>query len=152
MNAGLIHTVKIFAEGFAPFGQFARLKRSKFRSRFHLSEADRSYIAGKGIDTIRRHCEDFIRTRLAPANPPNDGKQTPMRGHPVFKAQHACACCCRDCLAKWWKVPRGVAIPAEMQHGIVDFLMAWIEQEYERMSVSGQWPEHGLEYGQGSFL
>ena len=74
-------------------------------------------------------CEDFIRTRLAPAEPPNDGKQTPLRGHPVFKAQHACACCCRDCLAKWWKVPRGVAIPAERQQGIVDFLMFWIERE-----------------------
>ena len=73
---------------------FARLAKSKFRSRFHLSEADRKYIAEKGIKTIRSHCEDFIRMRLAPANPPNDGKQTPMRGHPVFKAQHACACCC----------------------------------------------------------
>ena len=135
MNADSIRTVKIFAEGFAPFDLFARLKRSKFRSRFHLSEADRMYIAEKGIDTIRRHCEDFIRTRLAPANPPNDGKQTPMRGHPVFKAQHACACCCRDCLAKWWKVPRGVALSAERQQCIVDFLMAWIELENERLTV-----------------
>ena len=73
---------------------FARLAKSKFRSRFHLSAADRKYIAEKGMKTIRSHCEDFIRMRLAPANPPNDGKQTPMRGHPVFKAQHACACCC----------------------------------------------------------
>lgn len=108
---------------------FARLAKSKFRSRFHLSEADRKYVADKGLETIRSHCEDFIRTRLAPANPPNDGKQTPMRGHPVFKAQHACACCCRDCLAKWWRVPRGVEIPAERQRGIVDFIMAWIERE-----------------------
>ena len=114
---------------------FARLVKSKFRSRFHLSAADRKYIAEKGMETIRSHCEDFIRTRLAPANPPNDGKQTPMRGHPVFKAQHACACCCSasqsfgvfaslwvanprrgricDCLAKWWKVPRGSSIPAD---------------------------------------
>ena len=108
---------------------FTRLSKSNFRSRFHLSSADRKYIAEKGMETIRSHCEDFIRTRLAPANPPNDGKQTPMRGHPVFKAQHACACCCRDCLAKWWKVPLGVPIPAERQRGIVDFLMAWIERE-----------------------
>ena len=108
---------------------FARLRKSKFRSRFHLSEADRKYIAEKGLETIRRHCEDFVRTRLAPAAPPNDGKQTPMRGHPVFKAQHACACCCRGCLAKWWRVPQGVEIPAERQQGIVDFLMAWIERE-----------------------
>ena len=108
---------------------FARLARSKFRSCFHLSEADRKYIADKGMEAIRAHCEDFIRTRLAPAYPKGDGRQTPMRGHPVFKAQHACACCCRDCLAKWWHVPRGVEIPSAQQQGIVDFLMAWIERE-----------------------
>ena len=116
---------------------FARLAKSKFRNRFHLSEADRKYVADKGLETVRSHCEDFIRTRLAPANPPNDGKQTPMRGHPVFKAQHACACCCRDCLAKWWRVPRGVEIPAERQRGIVDFLMAWIEREMRRHADIG---------------
>lgn len=108
---------------------FSRLKKSKFRSRFHLSERDRRYIADKGMETIRRHCEDFVRTRLAPADPPNDGKQTPMRGHPVFVAQHATATCCRGCLEKWWKVPRGVEIPAGRQRGIVDFLMAWIARE-----------------------
>ena len=107
---------------------FARLARSRFRSRFRLSEADRRYIAEKGMETIRRHAEDFVRTRLAPANPPNDGKQTPMRGHPVFVAQHATATCCRGCLEKWWKVPRGIEIPESRQRGIVDFLMAWIER------------------------
>ena len=105
---------------------FLKLGESKFRSRFRLSAADRAYISDKGLDTIRRHCEDFIRMRLAPACPQNDGKQTPMRGHPVFVAQHACACCCRSCLEKWWKVPRGIPISPERQQGIVDFLMAWI--------------------------
>ena len=108
---------------------FARLAKSRFRSRFRLSAADRKYIAEKGIETIRRHCEDFVRTRLAPANPPNDGKQTPMRGHPAFKAQHACACCCRRCLAKWWKVSKGIDITPARQARIVDFLMAWIDRE-----------------------
>ena len=108
---------------------FRRLANSKFRSRFHLSDADRLYIAKEGIDTIRRHAEDFIRMRLAPANPQNDGRQTPMRGHPVFVAQHATATCCRGCLAKWWKVPKGTEIPPDRQSRIVDFLMAWIERE-----------------------
>ena len=108
---------------------FARLKKSKFRARVRLSAEDRRYIAEKGLETIRRHAEDFVRTRLAPAHPPNDGRQTPMRGHPVFKAQHACACCCRGCLEKWWRFPRGAAIAAPRQRGIVDFLMAWIERE-----------------------
>ena len=71
-----------------------KLQRSRFRSRFHLTDLDRAYIRDKGMDTIRRHGADFIAARLAPAELPNDGKQTPMRGHPVFLAQHACACCC----------------------------------------------------------
>ena len=107
---------------------FAKLARSKFRSRFRLSAADRKYIADKGMATIRSHAADFIRTRLAPANPPNDGRQTPMRGHPVFKAQHATATCCRSCLEKWWKVPKGTEIPPERQSRIVDFLMIWLER------------------------
>ena len=107
----------------------ATLARSKFRSRFRLSAADRKYIEDKGMATIRSHAADFISTRLAPANPPNDGRQTPMRGHPVFKAQHATATCCRSCLEKWWNVPRGTEIPPERQSRIVDFLMTWIERK-----------------------
>lgn len=108
---------------------FGKLARSRFRSRFRLSDADRRYVAEKGMETVRRHCADFVRTRIAPAQPANDGRQTPMRGHPVFVAQHACACCCRGCLARWWKVPKGAEIPPERQSRIVDFLMAWIERE-----------------------
>ena len=40
------------------------------------------------MDRIRQHAEDFISKREAPAYIANDGKQTPMRGHPVFIAQH----------------------------------------------------------------
>ena len=40
---------------------------------------------------IRQHAQDFIAKREAPAFIPNDGKQTPMKGHPVFIAQHATA-------------------------------------------------------------
>ena len=59
---------------------FARLARSPFRSRFRLSEKDRAYIREKGLGTVRRHAEDFVRLKLAHASPANDGKQTPMRG------------------------------------------------------------------------
>lgn len=109
---------------------FRRLAKSKFRSRFHLSADDRQYIAEKGMETIRRHCEDFVAKRLAPAEPENDGAQTPMRGHPVFRAQHACACCCRGCLEKWYRVKKGRELSPEAQKKIVDLLMAWIEREY----------------------
>ena len=106
-----------------------RLKQSDFRAKFHLSKKDKEYISQKGMDKIRSHAEDFIRTRLAPKNPENDGKQTPMRGHPVFVAQHACACCCRGCLNKWYKVPLATALTEKQQEKIVNLLMAWIESE-----------------------
>ena len=106
-----------------------KLSRSKFRSGFHLGEDDRAYINEKGLKTVRVHAEDFIRNRLAPAVIPNDGRQTPMKGHPVFKAQHACACCCRGCLEKWYKVPQGRQLTDIQQEKIVNLLMAWIEKE-----------------------
>ena len=107
----------------------ARLRGSPFRARFRLGERDRAYIAERGMEAIRSHARDFIRTRLAPADIPNDGRQTPMRGHPVFIAQHACACCCRGCLAKWHGIPRGVELSAEQQEFAVGLIMAWIERE-----------------------
>lgn len=107
-----------------------KLKKSKFRSKFHLSDRDKKYIDDKGLEVIRRHAEDFIAQRLAPDNIPNDGKQTPMRGHPVFIAQHACACCCRGCLFKWYRVnPNKQLYPTE-QEKIVNLIMTWIEREY----------------------
>ena len=108
---------------------FERLAKSDFRSRFHPSKKDREYIMEKGLPTIRKHAEDFVAKRLAPAVIPNDGKQTPMRGHPIFIAQHACACCCRGCLEKWYRVPKGRELSADEQRRIVNLLMRWIERE-----------------------
>ena len=107
----------------------ARLNRSEFRAKFHLTAKDKEYIADKGIDVIRSHAKEFVRTRLTPAQPENDGKQTPMRGHPVFVAQHACACCCRGCLNKWYKVPKDIELTETQQERIVNLLMSWIEKE-----------------------
>ena len=109
---------------------FVRLGRSAFRRRFHLDAGMRRYIAERGLDEIRRHAWDFVRERLAPARPANDGRQTPMRGHPVFLAQHATATCCRGCMNKWWHVPLGRELTQEQQSKIVGLLMAWIEREY----------------------
>ena len=108
---------------------FEKLAKSPFRSRFHLTEQDRAYVRKIGADALRRHAEDFVASRLAPAVIPNDGKQTPMRGHPVFVAQHACACCCRGCLSKWYHVPKGVPLAPAQQEKIVNLLLEWIAKD-----------------------
>ncbi len=109
-----------------------KLEKSKFRSGFHLTEKDKTYLAEKGDDVIRSHARDFVRQKLAPAEPVNDGKQTPMRGHPVFKAMHATACCCRGCLNKWYRVPLHKELTEIEQEKIVNLLMAWIERNRNR--------------------
>ena len=105
------------------------LSKSKFRSSFHLKEKDKEYIKQKGMDTIESHAYDFLRKRLAPAYIPNDGKQTPMRGHPVFIAEHATATCCRNCLYKWYHIPKGRELTEEEIVFLVTVIMTWIKKE-----------------------
>ena len=107
------------------------LSKSKFRSSFHLKEKDKEYIKQKGIEKIESHAYDFLRKRLAPAYIPNDGKQTPMRGHPVFIAEHATATCCRGCLFKWYRIPKGRTLTKDELDYIVSIIKAWIKKEME---------------------
>ncbi len=108
----------------------ASLKKSKFRSKFKLSVKDRQYIQNKGIDTIRQHAIDFIKTRIARKYPKNDGKQTPMRGHPVFIAQHATATCCRGCIQKWHGIKKGKVLNDQEIELLVGLVMGWIERQF----------------------
>ena len=107
------------------------LKKSKFRSSFYLKNKDKEYVTEKGVDTIEEHAREFIDKRLAPKEIKNDGKQTPMRGHPVFIAQHATATCCRGCLNKWHKIPKNIELSEEQKAYIVEVIMTWIKRQME---------------------
>lgn len=115
---------------------FERLSKSDFRSRFKLKKTDIEYIRKKGMPAIESHARDFVAKRLSPAEIPNDGKQTPMRGHPVFIAQHATACCCRGCLKKWYGYEFGKELTLEQQDHIVDVLMEWINRQLRAKGIS----------------
>jgi hypothetical protein len=108
---------------------FEALAKSTFRRRFRLSLKELAYARGKGFDVILQHARDFIRDRLAPAHPPNDGKQTPMRNHPVFIAQHATATCCRGCLVKWHHLPTGRELTVEEQAYVVSVIERWLRAQ-----------------------
>jgi len=105
------------------------LKRSSFRSKFKLADRDQQYIQDKGFEIIKGHAFDFINLRVAPQFPKNDGKQTPIKGHPVFIAQHATATCCRGCLQKWHKLPKGRMLTDNEVEFIVNLIMKWIEKQ-----------------------
>jgi predicted Fe-S protein YdhL (DUF1289 family) len=110
---------------------FAALTRSRFRGGFALAAAERRYLETKGRQVVLEHGRDFIARRLAPATPANDGKQTPLRGHPVFVAQHATATCCRGCLAKWHGIGAGHALTASEQAHVLTAIARWLEMQSE---------------------
>lgn len=115
---------------------FAALARSSFRRRFSLGRRDIAYLNERGLEAVLGHAASFVAKRLAPAQPLKDGKQTPMRGHPVFTAQHATATCCRGCLAKWHAIPSDRQLDAEEQQYIVQVLGRWLEQFVDELPRS----------------
>ena len=108
------------------------LKKSKFRSSFHLRKYMIKYIDDKGLGKVKEHAYDFINKNLRPAIIPNDGKQTPMKGHPVFIARHATATCCRGCLEKWHHIKKGIELTDNQVNYVVELNMEWIKEEYEK--------------------
>ena len=107
-------------------GVFAALARSSFRRRQRLSAADLAYLRRRTLPVVLRHADEMVAARLAPAAPPNDGRQTPMRGHPVFVAQHATGTCCRGCLAKWHGITKGRAMTDDERAYVVRVLARWL--------------------------
>ncbi len=109
-----------------------RLAQSQFRTKFALSDKDRAYARAKGKAVIGRHAHDMLRARVGDAEPRNDGRQTPWRGHPVFTAQHATATCCRGCIEKWHHIPKGRELSDEEIDRLASLVMAWIERDLVR--------------------
>ena len=106
-----------------------RIATYRFRSQFHLRRSEESFVALRGMDTVRSHATDLLTRRLAPAQPKNDGKQTPWGGHPVFRAQHATGTCCRGCLSRLHGIPAGRALSDDELGYVVDVICRWVERE-----------------------
>lgn len=107
---------------------FDRLQQSAFRRQFKLGLKEQAYLRDKGLPLVMQHAGEIVANRLAAASPARDGKQTPFRGHPVFIAQHATACCCRGCLEEWHGIAKGHALTPDQQTYIVRVLQRWLEQ------------------------
>jgi len=108
---------------------FAALDRSRFRRRFRLRGKEAAYLRQRGREAVLEHARQFVESRVAVAEPANDGKQTPMKNHPVFIAQHATATCCRGCLAKWHGLDKGRALSAAEIDYVVSVLERWLRQQ-----------------------
>lgn len=105
------------------------LAMSKFRGSFHLRKYMIDYINKKGLEQIEKDAYYFIETRLSDTSKVKDGAQTPMKGHPVFLAQHATATCCRSCFNKWYHIPKDRILTSHEIDFAVALIMAWIKKE-----------------------
>jgi hypothetical protein len=105
---------------------FSALAGSRFRSQMRLGPAERAYLDERTLPAILEHGRQFVTDRLAPADPSNDGRQTPLRGHPVFIAQHATATCCRGCLAKWHYIAPGRPLSEEQIQYVLEVIERWL--------------------------
>ena len=105
---------------------FIKLNNSNFRNSFRLKGKELEYLKSHGIDEILNHARNFVQSRLAPSNIPNDGKQTPFKNHPVFVAQHATATCCRACLEKWHGIARGKELSEKEVGYVIKVIRQWL--------------------------
>lgn len=108
---------------------FKRLTRSRFRSSFRLGVSEQRYLHDRRLPVVLDHARRFVQQRLGLANPQNDGKQTPMRGHPVFVAQHATGTCCRSCLKKWHGICKGAKLEPDEIDYVVAVIEHWLRQQ-----------------------
>ena len=106
---------------------FPALTTSAFRRRFRLAPRELEYLRIRGLDAVLAHATQFVDARLAAAQPANDGRQTPFRGHPAFVAQHATATCCRGCLQQWHAIPRGRPLTEPEKRHVVTAIGRWLD-------------------------
>ncbi len=115
-----------------PDQQLRWLSESRFRSRQHLGVSERKILERLGLEKVLEHGRDFLTQRVAAARPANDGRQTPMRKHPIFVAQHATATCCRGCIARWYNIPTGRELTTQEIDALLAVIRRWLEREMER--------------------
>lgn len=101
-------------------------------SKIRLDEKDVELVHSRGLESIKKSAYHFVRTRLAPSNPKNDGEQTPREGNPVFKAQHATGTDSRISLEKKFGIKRGRPLTEKEIDEVVDAIVDWIGNEVKR--------------------
>jgi hypothetical protein len=106
-----------------------KLARSKQVTLPAMGEPEKEYVQSRGIEILRLHATDFVNKRLSPADPKNDGRQTPLKGHPVFIAQHATGTSDRIKLEKFHGIKAGIELTEKEVAYIVSVILRWIQEQ-----------------------
>lgn len=111
-----------------------RLKSSKFRRSFYLNQLEKKIIRENGFIEYRKKAHHLVVPRLS-KKPSNDGRQTPFKGSPIFKAMHATASCCRKCLFKWHRIPEYKTLNEREVNFVLNLITKWTLSQVNNLSV-----------------
>lgn len=95
---------------------FSALQHELIRHHFFhrlVDDTAMRHAQRKGRVLLKAAARDRLEKYVAPADPPRDGRQTPLEGNTIFYAQHATATCCRTCLQYWHDIPKGRPLTAK---------------------------------------
>ncbi len=95
---------------------FEALQHEMIRHYFFHRPVDESamrHAQRKGRLALKDAARDRLHKYLGVADPPRDGRQTPLEGNAIYYAQHATATCCRTCLEYWHDIPKGRSLTPE---------------------------------------
>ncbi|MEJ7639256.1 MAG: DUF4186 family protein [Singulisphaera sp.] len=113
---------------------FSMLRHEMIRHRFWhrpLDPRERNYARRKGRVGIRAAAEKRIRSSVGPKEPFKNGAQTPFKGHILYYAQHAVACCCRrTCIAEWHGIPQG--------RELTDLVCMYVAERIPELTENGE--------------
>lgn len=90
---------------------------------------DLDNIAKNRLPKISRAEINKILIKSIRSYQPNDGKQTPYYGNPIYYAQHGLGCCCRKCLEKFYAIPKDEILSNDDIEYLTDLIMSFIEEK-----------------------
>lgn len=105
-----------------------KVAESDYRAEIDLGPEDMDYVNSRGFDMMVRHAHDFVERRLGPARPRNEGKQTPLKGHPLFLAQHATGADSRAALSEYHGIAEGKKLSRQQMDYVTDVVLRWLEE------------------------
>jgi len=99
---------------------FNSLRLEMFRHHYWHIQLDQVAVdkaRKKGGEKVSEELRKRLISSVGPANPPFDGRQTPLKGNVIYYAQHAIGACCRKCINEWHGIPMGDELtPAEIDY------------------------------------
>jgi hypothetical protein len=115
---------------------FRSLEKELIRHHFWhkpIGEAVMAHARRKGGVLLREAAAHRLRQSVGSANPPRDGRQTPMDGNIIYFAQHATACCCRTCMEYWHAIPKGRELSDEEIAYFTELVMLYVNERMPQL-------------------